>query len=256
MESHGLGRRFHFTPSLTTLRQKIQEILILSLICRVSLLFTLSVADAATTTTTTSVSPDQEQNIEKLLGTDLSSNAQQSSTIPTDYNDIRLLSAQDYIKNGYKQIEWSNGTAIHSATVKCLIQKSNETFGDYRFTLSVGDGIYIFGFIGVLIVLKSLLTKITMVENKPEASEYIMSTCSTHATYKITLQKRTNDNNVLMTPPNSPCMVQTLSPPVTSTPISYSGTRCYPLSTFDGGRLYYGERCLFASPDGSTKSLV
>ncbi|XP_077150021.1 uncharacterized protein LOC143815074 [Ranitomeya variabilis] len=250
MESHVLGRRFHFTPSLTSLSRKIQEILILSLICRESLLFTLSVAAAAT-----SVSPDQEQNIGKQLGTDLSSNAQQSPTVPTNF-DLRQLSVQDYKKFGYKQIEWSNGTAIHSATVKCLVQKSNETFGDYRFTLSVGDGIYIFGFIGVLIVLKSLLTKITMVENKPEDSEYVMSTCSTYATYKITLQQRTNNNNVLMTPPNSPCMVQTLSPPVTSTPVSYSGTQCYPLSNFTGGRLYYGERCLFSSPDGSTKSLV
>ncbi|KAM4045269.1 uncharacterized protein ACNLHF_009075 [Anomaloglossus baeobatrachus] len=209
MESRLLGRRFHLTSSVTSLRRIIQEILILSLLCRESLSFALSAS-----------------------------------------------AASDQTKYGYKQTELSNGTANHSTTVKCLVQKSNETFGDYRFTKSVGDVIYVFGFIGILIVLKSLLTKITMVENKSEDSDYVMSTCATQATYKTTLQKCTNNNNVLMTPPNSPCLAQSLSPPITSTPVSFNGNRCYPLSNLEGGHLYYTKRFLFSSPEGSTKSLV
>ncbi|XP_056416869.1 uncharacterized protein LOC130358087 isoform X2 [Hyla sarda] len=161
---------------------------------------------------------------------------------------------------GHNKSEWTNATDVGTTTVKCLVQQSskftNESLGNHQLTLPFGHLIYIFGFIGILIVLKSLLTKIMMVENKPEDSEYIMSMCETAATYKITLQRCTDNNKSPLTPPNSPCMGQPLNTPVTSTPVFFSGTHCCSLSSLNGGSLYYGERCPLSSPEGSTKCLV
>ncbi|XP_071989332.1 uncharacterized protein [Engystomops pustulosus] len=213
METQTLGKRRHPMSSIHY-NPKLQGMRILGLLCRESLLLVLAAAAS-------SVSPDQ-----------------------------------DHIKFSYNPIDWSNDTDVHPHPVKCLVQQSrtfpNETFGDYQFTISLGDGIFIFGFICILIVLKSLLTKITMVENKPEDTEYVMTMYETPTTYKISLKKCTNNNNYSLTPPNSPRM----STVVTSTPVFYSGTRCCPLSNHEDGGHYYGERSVFSSPEGSTKSLV
>lgn len=124
--------------------------------------------------------------------------------------------------------------------------------------MSVGDSLFILGFVAILVVLKSLLTKITMVENKPEESEYVMSMCDVPTTYKITIKRRVSAvyTNATVAPPNSPSSAQEISMSILGSPVSYNGNPCCVLSNHDRERLYYGARCLFSSPDGSTKSLV
>ncbi|KAM5181892.1 uncharacterized protein ACMZJ9_002311 [Mantella aurantiaca] len=170
---------------------------------------------------------------------------------------------QENVNVNYTVMDWSNGATGQAAPVGCLTQYphnlSNRTTHEYRMQLSIGDGLFIFGFIGTLVVLKSLLTKITMVENKPDHSEHVMSTCESPPTYKITINRRVSvvydKSNGKVTPPNSPGLGQALSMSLIGSPVSYNGDQCCGLSNHDKQHLYYGAQCLFSSPD-STMSLV
>ncbi|XP_040195625.1 uncharacterized protein LOC120928699 isoform X2 [Rana temporaria] len=177
---------------------------------------------------------------------------------------VAVCIVQENVNLDYNLMEWSNKTQGKTSSVGCITQYPhnflNRTTHEYGPTLSVGHSLFILGFIGILVVLKSLLTKITMVENRPDDSEYAMSMCELPTTYKITIQRRVSavytKRDVTATPPNSPCLGQTLSMSLIGSPVSCSGNQCYGLSKHDRERLYYGARCLFSSPDGSAKSLV
>ncbi|XP_063806580.1 uncharacterized protein LOC134987665 [Pseudophryne corroboree] len=161
----------------------------------------------------------------------------------------------------YDQIEWSKRMNVHPSSASCVDQHShnlpNKTLGEYRMGLSIGDGLYIFGFICVLIVLKSLLTKIMMVETKPEDSAYVITMCeSPPNTYKITLQRHKTNNSVPMTSSKELCLGQTQNTASTRPPMFYSGSQCFPLSNLDGADPYYGKRCPVSSLEGSANSLA
>ncbi|MEE6467914.1 hypothetical protein FKM82_008109 [Ascaphus truei] len=159
---------------------------------------------------------------------------------------------QEYLKT-FGGMELQNQTRIHSTSMNCLPQKMsssppNETSNKYHVPISIGDGLYVFGLIGIFIVLKSLLTIITMVENKPRDSEYVLSKCKPPVPNKTPVQTM---ESVTITTPNSPASCQKLNTSISS-PALHSGNTCYPKPNLDKGGQECGGRC----PEGSTKSPV
>ncbi|KAE8621549.1 hypothetical protein XENTR_v10004872 [Xenopus tropicalis] len=153
-----------------------------------------------------------------------------------------------------------NRTRIHSSPCSAPIPSSfqNETSEPYETQISIGDGLYVFGFIGILILLKSLLTMINMVEDTPKDNGYTLPKHETFTSTKVHYQSKDTvldqKGSIMVTPPNSPHLCHTRNFFVPS------------LTFFNGNRYFLPSnlaedqenerRCPFSSPVGSTKSLV
>ncbi|OCT93802.1 hypothetical protein XELAEV_18011473mg [Xenopus laevis] len=163
----------------------------------------------------------------------------------------------------YDKLDLLNRTRIHSASRNCLTPIpsgfQNETSETYEMQISIGDGLYVFGFIGILILLKSLLTMINMVEDKPNDVSYTLPKHKTFTSTTIHYQNKypvlDQKESILMTPPNSPHLFQARNSFLPSLTF-FSGNRCFPPSNLAVGDQENEFRCTFSSPQGSTKSLV
>ncbi|XP_069059316.1 uncharacterized protein [Pleurodeles waltl] len=172
------------------------------------------------------------------------------------------------------KMDAKNKTTLTPTLLSCFNQRvstvsKNQTGIKYPIQAFIGDGLYVFGLIGIFIILKTLMTLNTMLENKPDDHVFMVyNVKAEHQDTTLVQQMAKALENMECSsslPVSSPSSCDTFSMFASSPPV-HSGNGSDAVFTFmEPNQLSQGTstpissvnmRTLLYSPDSSTKSLV
>ncbi|XP_078512077.1 uncharacterized protein LOC144771551 [Lissotriton helveticus] len=167
-----------------------------------------------------------------------------------------------------------NKTTLPPTLLSCFNQRvstdsKNQTGIKYPLQVFIGDGLYVFGLIGIFIILKTLMTLNTMLENKPDDHVFMIYNAEAehHDTTLVQQMAKALENmeSSSSLPVDLPTSCDTFSMFANSPPV-HSGKESGDVFTFmEPNQLNRGTstpifsinmRALLYSRDSRTKSLV